>query len=49
MRKLAIYPEDYRMLGCTRHHTKRLIIKHRIEWPRAYQPKTATADGVGHG
>lgn len=27
--------EAAQLLGCTRHQIKRLIIKHRIEWPRA--------------
>lgn len=30
--------EAAQMLGCTRHHLKRLIIKHHIEWPRGYSP-----------
>lgn len=30
-----------RWLG--RHHLKRLIIKHRIEWPRNYTPRPLTA------
>lgn len=32
--------EAAQLLGCTRHNLKRLIIKHRIEWPKGYQPKT---------
>ncbi len=27
--------EAAQLLGCTRTRIKRLIIKHRIEWPRA--------------
>ncbi len=27
------------LLGCTRHRLKRLIIAHRIEWPRGYKPR----------
>lgn len=33
--------EAAQLLGRTRHHVKRLIIKHRIEWPR-YMPATQT-------
>jgi hypothetical protein len=29
------------LLGITRHNIKRLIIKHRIEWPRSSAPRPA--------
>lgn len=32
------FVEAAQLLGCTRHHLKRLIIKHHIEWPRGYSP-----------
>lgn len=36
--------EAAQLLGCTRHLLKRLIIKHRIEWPRGYPaPPTEAA------
>lgn len=38
--------EAAQLLGITRHKCKSLIIKHQIEWPRGYTPKTET-DGGG--
>jgi len=34
--------EAAQLLGITRHALKRRMIKHRIEWPSAAQPTTAT-------
>jgi excisionase family DNA binding protein len=34
--------EAAQLLGVTRQYLKRLIIKHRIEWPRGYKPGTET-------
>lgn len=31
--------EAAELCGVTRHHLKRLIVKHRIEWPRANVPR----------
>ena len=36
---MDVIVEAAQLLGCTRHHLKRLIIKHRIEWPRGYKPR----------
>lgn len=30
--------EAAQLLGCTRNKLKRLIIKHKIEWPRGHHP-----------
>ena len=39
--------EAAQLLGCTRHNLKRLIIKHRIEWPRGHKPREATPADAG--
>lgn len=35
--------EATQLLGITRQKLKRIIIKHRIEWPRGYRPKEQAA------
>lgn len=35
--------EAAQLLGVTRHELKRLIIRHKIEWPRGYQPAEGRA------